>query len=98
MARDRDIPKAKINKESLQKASRLFDYMGNQKWKFILGFIFLILTGSTSLIFPYLTGDLVDAVKKSQQEINFIGLLLLILFIVQGVFSYFNGEYKNFFI
>ncbi len=88
--RDNDIPKAKINKENLQKASRLFDYMGNQKWKFILGFIFLILTGSTSLIFPYLTGDLVDAVKKSQQEINYIGFLLMILFIVQGVLSYFR--------
>ena len=93
MARSReqqDIPKAKINKESLQKASRLFDYMGNQKWKFILGFIFLILTGSTSLIFPYLTGDLVDAATMSQARINQVGMCLLILFVVQGVFSYFR--------
>lgn len=88
--RDNDIPKAKINKENLKKASRLFDYMGDQKWKFFLGFVFLMFTGSTSLVFPYLTGDLVDAVNKSQQEINFIGLLLLILFIVQGIFSYFR--------
>lgn len=88
--RDRDIPKAKLNKENIKKASRLFAYMGNQKWKFILGFVFLMFTGSTSLLFPYLTGDLVDAVEKSQQEINMIGLLLLILFIVQGIFSYFR--------
>lgn len=90
MARDRDIPKAKFNKENIQKAARLFDYMGNQKWKFILGFVFLILTGSTSLIFPYLTGDLVDAVGLPGEEINRIGILLLVLFIVQGVFSYFR--------
>lgn len=88
--RDRDIPKAKLNKENIQKAARLFDYMGNQKWKFVLGFVFLILTGSTSLIFPYLTGDLVDAVGLSGNEINRIGLLLLLLFVVQGVFSYFR--------
>lgn len=93
MARSReqqDIPKAKINKESLQKAARLFSYAGNQKWKFVLGFVFLILTGSTSLIFPYLTGDLVDAVTMSSNEINRIGILLLILFVLQGVFSYFR--------
>lgn len=87
---DRDIPKAKLNKESLQKAARLFDYMGGNKWKFVLGFVFLVLTGGTALIFPYLTGDLVDAVSMSQEEINRIGILLLALFILQGVFSYFR--------
>ncbi len=93
MARSReqqDIPKAKINKESLQKASRLFDYMGNQKWKFILGFIFLLLTGSTGLVFPYLLGDLIGAASKSKEEINKVGILLLAMFVAQGVFSYFR--------
>lgn len=93
MARSReqqDIPKAKINKESLQKAARLFSYAGNQKWKFVLGFVFLILSGSTSLIFPYLTGDLVKAVTQSQEQINKVGIYLLILFVAQGVFSYFR--------
>lgn len=93
MARSReqhDIPKAKINKESLQKAARLFSYAGNQKWKFVLGFVFLLLSGSTSLIFPYLTGDLVKAVTQSQEQINKVGIYLLILFVAQGVFSYFR--------
>lgn len=93
MARSReqqDIPKAKINKESLQKAARLFSYAGNQKWKFVLGFIFLVLSGSTSLIFPYLTGDLVKAVTQSQEQINKVGMYLLVLFVAQGIFSYFR--------
>ncbi len=88
--RDRDIPKAKINKESLKKAARLFDYMGSNKWKFVLGFLFLVLTGGTALVFPYLTGDLVDAVSMSQEEINRAGILLLTLFVLQGIFSYFR--------
>lgn len=88
--RDRDIPKAKINKDSLKKAARLFDYMGGNKWKFVLGFVFLVLTGGTALVFPYLTGDLVDAVSMSQEEINRIGMLLLALFVLQGIFSYFR--------
>ncbi len=87
---DKDIPKAKLNKESLQKAARLFDYMGGNKWKFVLGFVFLILTGATALVFPYLTGNLVDAASLSGEEINRIGAMLLALFILQGVFSYFR--------
>eukprot|EP01035_Chromulina_nebulosa_P035336 gene35336-47487_t len=92
MARSReqqDIPKAKINKESLQKAARLFSYAGNQKWKFVLGFVFLILTGSTSLIFPYLTGDLVDAVTMSSNEINRIDVAEITLAAIR------TDVYKN---
>jgi ABC transporter fused permease/ATP-binding protein len=88
--RDRDIPKAKLNRESLKKAARLLDYMEGNKWKFAIGFLFLILSSAVALVFPYLTGDLVDAVSMSQEEINRVGGLLLALFVLQGFFSYFR--------
>lgn len=87
---DKDLPKAKINKESLKKAGRLFEYIDDQQWKFVLGFVFLILTGATALVFPYLTGKLVDATTMSQEEINRIGIMMLVLFALQGIFSYFR--------
>lgn len=92
MARDkhRDIPKAKINRQNLKKASRLFDYMGNQKWKFRLGFVFLLFTAATALLFPYLLGNLIKATDLTDAKLNEAGLLLLVLLIFQGVSSYFR--------
>lgn len=92
MARDkyRDIPKAKINRQNLKKASRLFDYMGNQKWKFRLGFLFLLFTAATALLFPYLLGNLIKATDLTDAKLNEAGLLLLVLLIFQGVSSYFR--------
>jgi ABC-type multidrug transport system fused ATPase/permease subunit len=92
-----DLPKAKLNKETLGKASRIFKFIGPHKWKFFLGMFFLIGTGSTGLIFPKLMGDLMGLVGKtdsSNEELikvaNHVGIQLLILFAFQAVFSFFR--------
>lgn len=58
-----DLPKAKINKSTLKKALRIFDYIGEHKWKFYLGLFFLLMTGATALLFPALLGQLVNSIK-----------------------------------
>ncbi len=86
-----DLPKAKINKTSLKKALRLFNYIGNHKWKLYLGLGFLLLTGATALIFPWMLGDLIKSVEEKQfGNINRIGLFLLLVLVFQSVFSYFR--------
>ena len=84
------LPKAKITKESLKKAFRIFKFMGPYKGQFALGMIFLVLTGATALAFPWLMGELVNASSISIEKINQMGLLLLALFAAQAVFSFFR--------
>ncbi len=83
-----DIPKAKINAQSLKRIIRLFNFMQGYKWLFFLGTFFLMVSASTSLIFPKLTGDLINASSISKEQINKIGIGFVILFIVQAIASY----------
>ncbi|MDF2436618.1 MAG: putative ABC-type multidrug transport system, ATPase and permease component [Bacteroidota bacterium] len=57
-----DLPKVKINKTSLKKALRIFDYVGVHKWKLYLGLVFLVLTSFTALLFPTMLGALVNVI------------------------------------
>ncbi|OFY84402.1 MAG: multidrug ABC transporter ATP-binding protein [Bacteroidetes bacterium RIFCSPLOWO2_12_FULL_35_15] len=86
-----DLPKAKINKTSLKKALRVFQYTGKHKWKLYLGLFFLLLTGGTALLFPMMLGGLVKTIeKKDFSQINDIGIYLIIVLSLQSVFSYFR--------
>ena len=59
---EEELPKAKVNVDSLKRASRLFSYMGKHKWKFYLGLFFLLCTGATALVFPMLLGKLMGLI------------------------------------
>jgi len=94
--RKEDLPKAKLNKETLGKAIRIFKFIGPHKWKFFLGLFFLAGTGAVALIFPKLMGDLMGLVGKMESMdsllaiANKVGLQLLFLFALQSVFSFFR--------
>lgn len=86
-----DLPKAKLNKENIQKVKRLLAYFGPQRGKYFLGLFFLFLTGISALLFPKLIGDMVDTAETAVlADIDQIALLLFGLFILQAVFSYFR--------
>jgi ABC-type multidrug transport system fused ATPase/permease subunit len=85
-----DLPKTKLNKSNLKRSLRLFSYIGPHKWKLIIGMIFLGLTGATALLFPKLIGDLLQAAEFSAEDINTMGMWLLLLFSAQAIFSFFR--------
>ena len=92
-----DLPKAKLNMETLGKATRIFKFIGPHKWKFFIGMFFLVGTGSTGLLFPKLMGNLMGLIGKTDStneqllEIaNKVGIQLLMLFAFQAVFSFFR--------
>ena len=86
-----DLPKAKVNKDSLKKSLRLFKYIGKHKWKLYLGMFFLLLTGGTALLFPMILQNLIATIElKNYDKINVIGLYLILLLTFQSVFSYFR--------
>ncbi len=85
-----DLPKTKLNKSNLKRSLRLFNYIGPHKWKLAIGMIFLGLTGVTALLFPKLMGDLIKTADFSIEDINTMGMWLLVLFTAQAVFSFFR--------
>jgi ABC transporter fused permease/ATP-binding protein len=86
-----DTPKKKITKASLKKSLRLFKYVKPYSLTFSVGLIFLFLSSLASMVFPYLTGQLVDAANTAfLEKINQIALLLLAVFFLNAIFSYFR--------
>jgi len=88
---DREVAKKKITKEGIKRLYRLFRFIGPQKYVFIAGLTFLVLSSLTTLVFPALIGELLDAATKGTLEkINELGLILISIFLVNAVFSYFR--------
>jgi ABC-type multidrug transport system fused ATPase/permease subunit len=90
-----ELPKAKLNAENFKKSLRLFGYLGEHKWKFILGMIFLTGSAGVGLIFPLKSGEMLgylgDSSKPSETvrgDLMDIGLVLLIILLVQAAFSF----------
>ena len=89
--KENDLPKSKITATSLQKATVIFQYTGNHRWKFYVGLIFLLFTGATALAFPKLMGMLIDCVKnKDNSQANMIAGGLIIILFLQSIFSFFR--------
>ena len=85
----------KITKENFRSGLRIFRYVLPYRTKFIIGLFFLLLSSLTSLVFPLVTGRLVDSAVLDQgpgmlENINLIALGLFGVFLLQGVFSFFR--------
>jgi ABC-type multidrug transport system fused ATPase/permease subunit len=96
------VERVKLTKESIQKAKSIFKYLRPYRSTFALGWIFLILSTSAGLLFPFLMGKLlgstVDKVSNTQDmvgminfnNINQVAFALFLLFGFQALFSYFR--------
>ena len=94
-AESNDLPKTKVNKESLRKARFLLTYLRPYRSKFILGLVFLTVGSLLSLAFPFLMGKLIDASLEPEKigfwsSINFIAGSLLAVLLVQAAISFFR--------
>src|SRR5690554_6435472 len=103
-SRGKDNKDIKIDKKSIKKARKIFTYLKPYRSFFFLGWIFLILSSTAGLLFPYLLGqllggDLPENTTTNNQEllqkidlnnINSVAILLLFLFIAQSLFSFFR--------
>ena len=97
-----DSKKIKLTKESIDKAKGIFVYLKPYRGVFLIGWLFLILSTSTGLIFPYMMGQLLggnssqsnsmaDSVQLiNLNNINTVAIALFILFAAQSIFSYFR--------
>ena len=91
-----DLPKPKVNKESLKRSLRIFRYVLPYRAKFIVGMVMLLLSSSTFMAFPWVAGKLVDAANHKTValpggvglSIDRIALLLFLVIVCQGFFSF----------
>ncbi len=104
-------PKVKLTKDSWRKAARFLRYLKPYAGTYFIGWIFLVLSTSAGLVFPYLMGKLLGSTNTSSNpeqairlidlsNVNQIALALFILFFFQSVFSFvrvvlFNNVTEN---
>jgi ABC-type multidrug transport system fused ATPase/permease subunit len=95
----------KLSKESVQEAKKIFSYLKPYRAYFLLGWVFLVLSSSAGLFFPYLLGQLLGSDLPSETaapnnkqlmegldltNINSVALLLLGLLVIQSISSFFR--------
>ena len=104
-AQAEELPKAKINKESIKQVMRLLRYLRPYRTKFFMGLACLILSSASSFLFPLLMGRLIGTSNQTRQagdmmakeimdffpnDINTVALTLLGVLFVQAIFSFFR--------
>ena len=104
-AQAEELPKAKINKESLKQVMRLLLYLKPYRTKFFLGLACLIFSSASSFLFPLLMGRLIGTGAQASQsgkivpneildifptDLNTIALTLLGVLFIQAIFSFYR--------
>ena len=103
--------KVKITKSSIKKAKGIFTYLKPYAGIYFIGWIFLVLSTSAGLVFPYLMGKLLGAGASTtnvsdaiglidMSNINSVAIALFVLFGFQSLFSFvrvvlFNNVTEN---
>ncbi len=91
-----ELPKAKLNRESLAKISHLLSYLKPYRVKFIGALLFLFISALVGLAFPSFLGGLIDAAQGKHTNaylpstIKGIGLLAFGVLFVQAFVSFFR--------
>lgn len=87
-----DQPKRWITFADLKKTGAIFRYVLPYKSEFIAGMTFLLLSSVTVLVFPAVAGKLMDAavgkISWVVNDINTIALMMVVILVLQGIFSY----------
>lgn len=74
---DRDIPKAKLNRQSIAELKFVFSYLKPYRKYFYGGLLFISLSAFSTMAFPFLMGKMIGAVSQSQVELPSMGQGLL---------------------
>jgi len=90
-----ELPKVKLSWSNIKRSFRLFSYLGEHKWKFVLGMFFLIATAGVGLLFPLKSGTMFgyfgeNSKPKAEmiQDLYQLGGVLLLFLLIQGFFSF----------
>lgn len=87
---DPDKRSRRISREGLQTFGRLLTYVRPYRGWMIIAIISLLVSVALGLVLPLVVQNLVDIVlvEKSLETLNQLALLLLVVFVVQAIFSF----------
>lgn len=91
-----ELPKAKINRQSLKNIQKLLSYIKPYRGKFIAGLIFLFISSLVGLAFPAILGALIDAAQGRYKysflphSLNAIAVAGFIILFGQAFVSFFR--------
>jgi ABC transporter fused permease/ATP-binding protein len=91
-----ELPKAKINRQSIQNIRKLLDYIQPYRGKFIAGLVFLFISSLVGLAFPAILGSLIDAAQGKYKysflphSLNYIAVFGFALLFGQAFVSFFR--------
>jgi ATP-binding cassette subfamily B protein len=97
---DLDLPKAKLTRDNLREAARLFAYLRPHLGLLLAAGGALLLSSLLSLCFPFLAGSLMDAATPGAStrepawlphQINHVALLMLGVLAIQALSTYFHS-------
>ncbi|GAB3868003.1 ABC transporter transmembrane domain-containing protein [Hymenobacter segetis] len=91
-----DLPKPKVNKESLRRGLRIFRYVLPYRSKFTVGMVLLVLSSLSTMSFPWIAGKLVNVATGQPLvlpgglvlDINRVAIGLFVVTVMQGFFSF----------
>ena len=91
-----DAPKPKLTKEAFQRGLRIFRYVLPYRSTFALGMVLLLLSSTTTMLFPWIIGKLVNVANGKgvalpggvNLSINQIAAGLFAVTVLQGIFSF----------
>jgi ATP-binding cassette subfamily B protein len=92
-----ELPKAKLDRESLRQALELFRYLRPYRVRFGAALVSMFASSLLSLAFPYLAGSILDAAMKGTQGSGSMAgsdrtaLLLIGILALQAGLSYFHS-------
>lgn len=90
--RSEEGEKRPLNKSGIQKLLGIFRFVLPYKGWFVVGLVALSLSSLVLLGFPYLSGKLLDVAQGKPDpyftSINQIALILILILLIQGVFSF----------
>jgi ABC-type multidrug transport system fused ATPase/permease subunit len=86
--------KKKVSMDSLRKAGRIIRFLKPYRFLFALGFAVLLMSGLTSMSFPFIAGQLVDSVNNVLKTWtrNEVALLMVAVLLVQAGLSFLRVE------
>ena len=83
--------KKKLNREGLKKAISILRFVKPYRWKYVAGFLFLVLSTGTTLSFGLLIGQITSVIQgKSAFTLNQVTLFFVGVLIAQAIFSFFR--------
>ena len=96
-----EVKRPKLNKDSIRKAKGIFQYLRPYALLYFVGWLFLVLSTTAGLIFPYLMGKLLGSTVSPSDvaaptgfltltSVTSVATALFILFGVQALFSFFR--------